>query len=71
MVKEVSERVRNKPTTELQAQIQREAGRIGHFLITSNGDMKIKDQHVDIFSRVVFPIAYSVYLAFMFEDVAN
>ena len=42
------------------AGIRRVAGRMGGCLITAEGEMRLKDQHVEIATRWLFPVMYAV-----------
>ena len=49
------------PSTLLEA-MSEESGRVGRRLIDERGELRIKDQHFDLFSRFVFPVAYGATL---------
>ena len=57
--------------SEAQKAIRKEAGKLGRLLITPEGEMWMSDQHIDIFARYAYPIAFSIFLAVMYAARAE
>tara|TARA_B110001452_G_scaffold202268_1_gene172321 strand:+ start:476 stop:1816 length:1341 start_codon:yes stop_codon:yes gene_type:complete len=45
---------------ERVAALRAAAGRAGRFLVDKHGELRVRDQHIDLFSRWVFPPAYLI-----------
>ena len=39
------------------------------WLVTSDGELRIRDQHLDVASRWLFPLAYSITLAVFYSSL--
>ena len=45
---------------QIRLEISNHVGRLGRLVLKPDGRMYIYDQHLDIFSRFAFPIAYAI-----------
>ena len=65
---------RGKPganTGSLQAEVARNATSLTYLipaLVTKDGELRCRDQHIEIASRYIFPVAYAISLAAYFSD---
>ena len=51
---------------ERVAALRAAAGRAGRFLVDRHGELRVRDQHIDLFSRWVFPPAYLIAILVVF-----
>ena len=60
----------NAPTASLQEEVARNASGVTRMipaLVTKDGELRCRDQHLEILSRIAFPIAYAITLAVFFS----
>lgn len=53
---------------DIQSFVRERCGRLGRLLIKKDGSMKFSDQHVDVFSRWCFPVAYAIAIGAVTAD---
>jgi len=54
----------------IQAKIQKRAGRCDRWLVSRQGQLILRDQHLDVFSRWAYPIMYIVVVSASYAKVA-
>merc|ERR1712129_220457 len=54
----------------IQAKIQKRAGRCDRWLVSKQGQLLLRDQHLDVFSRWAYPIMYIIVAVVLYAKVA-
>ena len=68
----VSVEVIHAPPDDLQKEVAREASSFTYFLpwlVTRDGVLRVRDQHVDVASRIAFPPAYGIAVLVYYSSI--